>query len=412
MQDGMSSAPYILYITYDGLMEPLGQSQVFQYLRRLARDYRIIVVSYEKAADWADKARFRSLGAEVQGAGIRWIPLRYHRTPLVLGTAGDVILGLLISAYVVLRHRIKIVHARSYIPGFIALLVKQTLGVRFVFDMRGFWIDERVAAGSWRQDSWLYRATKAVERRLLECATAVVSLTHAAVFAMRGFPYLQARPPHFAVIPTCTNLELFSPLPNGSAHRTDDGRPFTLGYVGSVGARYLFDLVPECFAVLRGFRPGARLLILSHGDHAYIRACLRAHDVGEDGVEIKAVQYGEVVSELRRMDAGIFFYKPAFSTLATAPTKLGEFLACGIPCLTNAGIGDVEALLEARSVGVILRETSPAGKARAVKQLMELADDPETRRRCVEAADSFSLERGVHAYDRLYQGILNNEVLS
>ena len=28
--------PRVLYISYDGMLEPLGQSQVLQYLRRLA----------------------------------------------------------------------------------------------------------------------------------------------------------------------------------------------------------------------------------------------------------------------------------------------------------------------------------------------------------------------------------------
>ena len=44
----------VLYITYDGLLEPLGQSQVLQYLKKLAEYHEITLVSYERTADWAE----------------------------------------------------------------------------------------------------------------------------------------------------------------------------------------------------------------------------------------------------------------------------------------------------------------------------------------------------------------------
>ena len=43
----------VLYISYDGLLEPLGQSQVFQYLQKLAEEHQILLLTYEKPEDWA-----------------------------------------------------------------------------------------------------------------------------------------------------------------------------------------------------------------------------------------------------------------------------------------------------------------------------------------------------------------------
>ena len=43
-----------LFLTRNGLLEPLGQSQVFAYLRGLSRDYEISLVTYEKDEDWSD----------------------------------------------------------------------------------------------------------------------------------------------------------------------------------------------------------------------------------------------------------------------------------------------------------------------------------------------------------------------
>ena len=41
----------ILYITYDGLLEPLGMSQVWQYQKKLGKDHNVIILSYEKSED-------------------------------------------------------------------------------------------------------------------------------------------------------------------------------------------------------------------------------------------------------------------------------------------------------------------------------------------------------------------------
>ena len=42
----------VLYISYDGMLEPLGKSQVLGYLNRLAVDRPIHLISFEKPSDW------------------------------------------------------------------------------------------------------------------------------------------------------------------------------------------------------------------------------------------------------------------------------------------------------------------------------------------------------------------------
>ena len=42
----------ILYLSYDGLLESLGYSQVFQYLRELAKAHQICLITFEKSEEW------------------------------------------------------------------------------------------------------------------------------------------------------------------------------------------------------------------------------------------------------------------------------------------------------------------------------------------------------------------------
>jgi glycosyltransferase involved in cell wall biosynthesis len=392
-----------LYITYDGLMEPLGQSQVLPYLRGLASDYAITVMSFEKPGDRADVRRSQAVREQLDKAGIDWIPLRYHKRPSVPATAFDIVHGVLRAVGFAISRRPRIVHVRGYVPGVIGLALKRLTGVGMIFDMRGFWPDEKVDAGAWRRGSVVYRAAKWFEAKLLERADVVVSLTRAGVTAMQEFPYLRGRSVWFEVIPTCTDLELFHPSSAGSG---SDGRGFGLGYAGSVGTFYLFDEVLECFKELLKQRPDARLLVLNRGAHDNILARIGALGVPADRVELRSADYRNVPDYIQRMDAAAFFIKPVFSKKSSAPTRLGEFLGCGVPCWVNSGVGDMDSVVARERVGVVTREFSPESRRAAARELLALRDEEGIGARCVEAAHRhFSLEQGVAAYREIYHDL-------
>lgn len=393
--------PGVLYISYDGMLEPLGQSQVLAYLKRLVVGRRIHLISFEKPQDWAHEAERSRIAQDIADAGIVWHPLRYHKRPTALATALDTACGISLGLWLVLRHRLGIVQARSYVPSVMALALKRITGVKYVFDMRGFWADERVDGNLWPRTGRMYRVAKWFEKRFLLAADHVVSLTQAAVIEMQRFPYLQGRMPPVTVIPTCADLERFKPLP-----RTGQSIGFVLGYVGTVGTWYLFDEVAACFAQLLRMRPNARFLIVNRGEHAYIQARLAIAGVPDAAVELTTATHAEVPRQMARMDAGVFFIKPVFSKQASAPTKLAEFLGCGIPCFGNAGVGDMAGVLEGERVGVALKAFDEVALFNGLQALLQLAADPGTRARCVAAAQKhFSLDEGVRRYAQVYRSL-------
>lgn len=392
--------PGVLYLSYDGMLEPLGQSQVLAYLEHLAGQRPIHLVSFEKAEDWADVGARDALRARMDAAGIRWHPRRYHKRPSALATGFDISAGTLLALWLVTRHRLRIVHARSYVAGVMALVVTRVTKAKFLFDMRGFWADERLDGGLWPANGRMYRVAKWFERRFLLSADHVVSLTHAAVREMRAFPYLRERLPPISVIPTCADLDRFRPMANA------DESGFVLGYVGSAGTWYLFDATVACFVELRKQRPDARMLIINRNEHAYIRERLAVGGVEEEAFELRAASHDQIPAQMARMHATAFFIKPVFSKQASAPTKLAEFLGCGIPCLTNAGVGDMAGILEGDGVGVAVKDFSAGSISDGVRKLLALANLPSIREQCVASAQRhFSLARGVKDYEAVYRSL-------
>jgi glycosyltransferase involved in cell wall biosynthesis len=392
----------ILYISYDGMLDPLGQSQVLAYLRNLSLERNIHLISFEKAENWSNRDKRKFIADLIANSGIIWHPLRYHKRPTLLATAWDVIIGIGLGTCLVVNHRLQIVHARSYVPSVMALVLKKLTRIKFLFDMRGFWVDERVDAGLWPSGGLLYRIAKWFESRFLIEADHVISLTHSAVCEIERFDYLNERMPNITIIPTCADLNLFRPI-----KRNSNVTGFVLGYVGSVGTWYLFDEVVSCFIQLLHIKPVATLLILNINDHSYILERLVSAGVPKSVVELRSATNEEVPLQMARMDAGIFFIKPVFSKKASAPTKLAEFLGCGIPCLSNAGVGDMTKLLEEESVGVVLQAFDDLSVIEGLKKLLQLVEDPAARLRCVSSAKRhFSLDEGVARYANVYQKMI------
>lgn len=394
--------PGVLYISYDGMLEPLGQSQVITYLERLSQDHRVHVLSFEKPEDRARADKVAAVEARMESAGISWHPLTYHKRPTVPATLFDVTQGLFASLWLVLRHRLGLIHARSYVSALIAWLAKLLTGTPYIFDMRGFWPDERADGGIWPREGRIYRAVKKIERVLLRGADHIVTLTHASKGVIEGFPFLQGgKPVRVTVIPTCADLARFSP----GERRADN--PYVLGYLGSIGTWYLFDEVIACFAALRRRLPDARLLVVNRNEQDLVRRLVAEAGLPESAVEITAADHAEVPAQVRRMSAGAAIIKPVYSKLASAPTKLAEYLGCGVPCLGNVDVGDMEMMLEGEGGGVALRAFTDAEREAAVDRLLALHADPETPARCRAAAERhFSVEQGAEDYRAIYRSLL------
>jgi glycosyltransferase involved in cell wall biosynthesis len=390
----------ILYISYDGMLEPLGQSQVMAYLLRLSQGAVIHLVSFEKAEDWGDEAARLRVHGLMRQAGVVWHPLRYHKQPTAVATSWDILQGTLTGLMLVWRHRLKVVHARSYVAAVMALGIQKLSPARFLFDMRGFWPDERLDGGMWPKASRLYRVAKWFERKFLLQADAVVSLTQTAVGDMQDFDYMHGREQRFVVIPTCVDLDLFRPADPG--HGRTSG-PFVLGYVGSAGGWYLFDEAIRTYRSLLRHRPDARFLIVNRNEHDFIRERFAAMGVSMDQVQLTVASHHEVVGYIRQMDACVFYIKPVYSKRASAPTKLGELLACGVPCITNGGVGDSEAVLHQGRVGAVLQRFDDEAHEQGVQDLLALLAEPGLAARCREVADAeFALLGGVARYRQLY----------
>ena len=105
-----------LFISYNGMFEPLGQTQVLPYLSELAkRGVSVTLLSFEKPQTLTAE-KCSALREKLSKQKIEWHWLRYHRKPTLAATAFDVLAGIRYAKRLVRQNQIEIVHARAYIP--------------------------------------------------------------------------------------------------------------------------------------------------------------------------------------------------------------------------------------------------------------------------------------------------------
>jgi glycosyltransferase involved in cell wall biosynthesis len=376
-------------VSYDGALDPLGTSQVVPYLVGLAaRGVAITLVTFEKAERWGQSEGRRAMQDRLEVCGVRWRPLRYHKRPRLAGTLLDIVAGSRTIAREASRLAPELVHCRGDVATVMARWARLPSAIRLLYDVRGFFSDERVETGSWGRGSLVDRAVTRMEAANLQRADGAVVLTrHAAEALRRRRPSLRL----LRVIPTCADVSFFKP-------RAPEGKPeFGLVYIGSLGTWYMADEMVAFARLAAGTVPGPILFLTPEPEE------VRRLGVTADWAEIRTVEPQAVAEWLPRARAMFFFIKPIPSKRASCPTKFAEGLASGLPVICNRGIGDLDDIVEREGVGVLVDGFSEAAYSAAVQRLKNLLEDPGLSERCRRLAETrYSVVLGVGAYHELY----------
>ena len=335
----------VAYLSYDGLTDPLGQSQILPYLLGLEKHgIEFVIFSFEKPQAFEEsKHHIEKL---IEGKRIRWNPLTYHKNPPVLSTIADIFLLWKAVNKAHDQMPFDLLHCRSYITAMVGQRMKRKNGTKFIFDMRGFWADERVEGGIWNLKNPLFKIIyhffKKKEKQFLTEADHVVSLTENAKQEILSWG-LRVAP--ITVIPTCVDLELFDPK---NIVKEDQQKlqaqlgltenDFVLLYLGSWGTWYMTNEMLDFFSELKREKPNAKFLIVS-GD----QIDLKDYPFKSDVIITRAHRQ-QVPLYISLANASVFFIKPSYSKKASSATKLGELLAMNVPVVTNGGWGDVERM--------------------------------------------------------------------
>lgn len=393
------TAPSVLYIASASVSDPLIVSQVVRYLEQMQHSLASChLITFERDCS----KDLSKVSEELLASGIHWHPIKAWKRLRSVGFWFDRHRALTRARQIVAEENISIVHCRSFLAGTLGRKLKSS-DVNFLYDMRGLWSLEKRDKGTIR-NPYMFNVAHGLEQKLFRDADHIVSLTHA---GKRHLLNAGVDVP-IDVIPTCVDLQRFQPQVShlDSQHSSEslrNGDVLNVVSAGTLGAGYLADEMFRFGLLLKTNWQDASFRILTGSNRKQVISAAEAAGLSSLCLSVAKVPPDAVPGELARADVGLCFVKPTEAKVASCPTKLGEYLACGLPVIATDGVGDVTDILEGNRVGVVLRHDDESSWLAVAQELGMLLKDPDLKARCRRVAEQhFGVAEGASEYLRIY----------
>ncbi len=400
-----------LFVSYDGLSDPLGQSQIIPYYLGLAKlGHDISILSCEKPEALSDQVK-AGIEEQLSKGNIQWNYVMYTKQPPIFSTFIDLLKMKKLALSLHQDKGFDIVHCRTILSTKVGFAL-QKKGAKFLFDIRGFWTEERVDGKLWNLKNPIYnivyRYFKFWEKKAFKKANHIITLTENAKREVQNNFDLSANT--ISVVPCTADLEHFNPKSIDQAQVNENRSKYGLEragpifcYSGSLGTRYMIEEMLQFFSQCLDKYPNAQLLVITKSDTEQLQTIASSLNIDQQ-VKTCATNYQNIPNYLTIADLGLYFIFAGNSGKAVSPTKQAEFLGLGIPIISNSGIGDTEAILSKENAGIIVQEFNKSNYTAAIEEIPALLKtSPEE---LIQVAKKyFALPDGINTYHKVYQSL-------
>ncbi|QED28703.1 glycosyltransferase family 4 protein [Microvenator marinus] len=394
----MMKTPHVVYVTFDGIMEPLGESQVVRFVEGINAvcDVKFTIVSLEKGSDLRNLVRQNEMRRRLLQQGIDWVFEQYRAG--AVGVCGNLALIARIVGQIADNQGIDLLHARSYLPALVCETMQVAHDIPVIFDFRGYWIDERIEEGRWFTNPLSIEVGRMIERHLFQNATAIVSLTHTAAKDIQEGRFGNVSAP-IVVIPTCVDTVRFNLSHRMAPRPAPLAGKNVIGWVGSLNTSYLVDESLELTRWILDEDPNAFFFALTKQVSDFRERALR-RGVPQARMLIQSVEHSEVPRWMGCMDWGLLLLKENVAKRASMPTKLAEFLACGVRPIYHSCNEDMANVMMKSQSGIRV----DLGRAlRDIAMEVTRSDKVSVDNGWDPVETHLGLRAGVERYARLYR---------
>lgn len=397
----------VLYLTFNALSEPLGQSQILPYLEKNSAEYDFSVISLEKRK-FLTALALSEIRYKCSSSRIKWNYGKFCSRPYIFSTLINISIVLFFSIKLLITDRsISIIHCRSYIPTFIGLLLGRIFNKQVLFDMRGLWVEELVASNSIQRFGLLYKLLIFLEKTALRQSSHIITLTNSSKnFLIENNNIAENK---ITVIPTCVDLDIFDLTEN--ARREDRLRFVVLGTV--LSGWFKFDMLLSFIEAISSAFNSVEFNIITNDNTENIikRVSEVKSKFSNLELNVYSIQREALAQELQKHDFGVMFYNSLnLCEIARSPTKIGELLACGVPIIINKGIGDVDELIRDKKIGIAIQENFFSSEMSFKHEILKFKQNPEIIERCRETAlHMYSVRTGSKLYKNCYKNLISKK---
>tara|TARA_B100000963_G_scaffold175469_1_gene152553 strand:- start:16853 stop:18034 length:1182 start_codon:yes stop_codon:yes gene_type:complete len=334
-----------LYISYNGLLEPLGQSQIIPYIEILSKFTKISIISIENQNSLFYKSK-QNLRSILKKKKIQW---KFFNRNNFSTFKNIFIISKIIftSIFLMYKKKINIVHARSFIPGLIGFVLKKiNPKIKLIYDIRGFWIDEKIDRTKFTKN-YFYNFLIFLDKCIYKNSDRIICLTnHSRLILIKKYNFIKKS--NIFIIPTCGDHNNFFPVKNLN------NKQIQFCYVGSVGGAYdFYKVVSFILEIYKNTNENIFFSIINTSQHNKIKSIMDKINFPRNLYKISESNREDISSFINSSDIGCFYANENFSIKASFPTRIAEFLLSGKPILCNSFNDDVIDMIDNNNIGII-----------------------------------------------------------
>jgi glycosyltransferase involved in cell wall biosynthesis len=346
-----------IYLTFDGLSDQLGKSQIAPYLESfLNDDIDFYIFSLEKKENLVNFNEPNFLKKK----NIFWKKNIFSKSKNKIFKFLECINFFIMCMSICRKKNVQIIHCRGLQPGMIGFLLKFIFKAKIIFDMRGFWVDEKLDMGTLNKkkilDQFIYKLLKKFEGIMLKNSEHLVVLTNSAKeYVVKNN---LAKHDNITVIPCSVDYEMFkikSKLNNKKTFFSEhliSQDSIVMTYCGSLSGYYMIDEMLKFYEALSRIKKNVFFLLITK-DRNIILDKIESKNYKSKIICVEA-EWQNVPFLLSMSSFMVSFIKPTFAKIASSPTKVAEAFALGIPVISNSGIGDLDELIVKFDLGGII----------------------------------------------------------
>jgi glycosyltransferase involved in cell wall biosynthesis len=296
-----------------------------------------------------------------------------------------------------------------------AWILRLVSGVPYLFDMRGYWIDERVAERRWFTYPFVYKLAKRFELKLLRDSVGIIVLTQLMADDLRAKPLRNWNSGLLTVVPTCADYDEFKPENKRGGMVLSEVQSrlhnsLVIGWVGSLNASYYPHESVLLFRYVLEQIPTAHLLALTR-QRTQLEMILANHGIPRWAHTIVTVPHDEMPAWLSLMDWGLLLVSDGQSKRGSMPTKLAEFFASEVRPIQYGCNAELAEKVQQAGTGLVLNGLSENDLRRAASEIASRPRDQDaTKRGRNSTRQYFGLEAGVDKYAAVLDKILVKEI--
>lgn len=356
--------------------------------------------------------------AAAERLGIKLHFLNYYNSPPLISTLYLIINGFFKVGRIVRKEKIDFIHARTIIPGLIALGAKIFRPeMKFIFDTDGFVPEYRIEIGLLDEHGFIFKILKRIEKLLIEKSDIILVRTENAKKILTHWYGSDAESKIF-VTPNGKDEDFYYPFPEAEnriirqKYNLNDDTIFVI-YVGTLSEASMPDKMFRLFSHLKKLEPNSFFLVLTASNYEPLNDMAKAEGLTEADYKVERVFPAEIPSLISAADVGISFRAATLSMRGISPLKVCEYLLCGTPAIVNASIGDLEELFEEnKELGFLLKEMSEDELKQTAEWIFKTAKP--MRKRLRETArqggiKEFGLSNIKKLYESVYRKLINKE---